>query len=340
MLIPPGNGKHKHLNTSYTKFDQLLHDFSENRFSGYIKIIFWGFEGVIVFDTGRMIQAFSSEKSEYLTGENAVIKIVEKSSEADGEIEVNELSSEIANSLGFAIEASSNGKKNTLTNKSVSELAAYFKRKQISGFIDLQFNRKRGVGTIYFLEGSPVESIVMTNHGKMVRGGQILRKVNKIENLIQSIEVHQIDNPKPIVQENAFIIPWLHNKYLELWNDIFQYFEILIYKNKKNDRFYDDINDDRKNLKSKFPFLEPSLGKVQIKKGEFLVNGIIHQKLFFDGMVSLLRENFKNLPTRRLRKIDFMQVISDLQKIAKKYRIEKEKIDIDNFVLRIFDGLF
>jgi hypothetical protein len=339
VLIPPGIGKHKELNTSYTKFDQLLQDFSKNRFSGYIKIIFWGFEGIIVFDTGRMIQAFSSETTEYLTGEKAVIKIVEKSEETDGEIEVNELSSEVAISLGFAIEASSNGKKNTITDKNISEITKYFEKKQTSGFIDLQFNRKRGVGTIYFLGGSPVESIVMTNQGKTIRGGQVLKKVIEIENLIQSIEVHQIDDPKPIVQENAFIIPWLHNRYLKLWDSYLHYFENLIYKNKKKNNFYDNINVECKNLKNKYPFLEPNFGKVQIKKDEFSVSSIIHHKIFLDGMVALLRENIQKIPARRLRKIDFMQVISDLQQIAEKNKIEKEKIDIEKFVSRLFDGL-
>lgn len=340
MLIPPGIGKHKELNTSYTKFDQLLQDFSKNRFSGYIKIIFWGFEGIIVFDTGRMIQAFSSETTEYLTGEKAVIKIVEKSEETDGEIEVNELSSEVAISVGIAIEASSNGKKNTITDKNISEITNYFEQKQTNGFIDLQFNRKRGVGTIYFLGGSPVESIVMTNQGKMVRGGQVLKKVIEIENLIQSIEVHQIDDPKPIVQENAFIIPWLHNRYLKFWDDILHYFENLLYKNKKKNSFYDNINVECKKLKNKFPFLEPNFGKIHIEKEEFSVNSIVHHEVFLDGMVTLLRENFQKIPVRRLRKIDFMKVISDLQQIAEKKKIEKEKIDIEKFVLRLFDGLF
>lgn len=44
MPISPGTEKHKELNTSYTKFDQLHQDISENRFSGYIwrlrKIVF------------------------------------------------------------------------------------------------------------------------------------------------------------------------------------------------------------------------------------------------------------------------------------------------------------
>lgn len=105
MLLPIGIEKHKNLSTSFTRFDHLLQDLGDNRFSGYIKLNFWGYEGVLVLDTGRMVEAYSTEQGVDLTGEEAVLRILRKAADPEGSIEVHELSNEVAISLGYAFQS-------------------------------------------------------------------------------------------------------------------------------------------------------------------------------------------------------------------------------------------
>lgn len=338
MLIPPGTGKHKELNTSYTKFDQLLQDLSANRFSGYVKTIFWGFEGLVVFDTGRMIQAFSAETVTYLTGEAAIMRVLDKAKEPEGAIEVYQLSDEIAISLGYAITAVPYNN-SSYRNHNVGHVFDFLGQNQMSGFVDIQFSEKKGIGTVYFMEGVPVEAIVMTSKGKLVNGAQIVHKILELENFIHSIEVFQVNQPDPILKESAFIMPLDSQKYFDFWKECLHYLSDLMENKFRKKNFYEAISLNRKELKDEFPFLAPNSGQIDMSKEEFAINNFLHRNSFQEGMAALLRRTFQCVPSRRLRKIDFMKVIKDLNKIAMRNDLSTDQINPETFIFNIFDGL-
>lgn len=339
MLIPPGMGKHKELNTSYIKFDQLLQDLSTNRFSGYVKVLFWGFEGLIVFDTGRMIQAFSSERTDYVTGEAAIPRILSKTAEPEGTTEIYQLTDETAISLGYAISAVPYHNNSLLRNQNVRHVFDFLGKNQISGFVDLQFNEKRGIGTIYLMEGVPVETIIMTGKGKIFSGAGIYKKIIGMENLVQSLEIFHVKEPNPIIRESAFIMPVVNQNYLNFWKDCFRYLSNLMENRIRRGNFYEIISAARVELKNQFPFLSLDLGQVHIAEEGFAINTILHRDAFKDGMIALLRKVFENIPQRRLRKIDFVSVTKDINEIAVRNDLSRDQINSEMFVFNIFDGL-
>ena len=339
MLIPPGIGKHKELSTSYTKFDFLLQDLLKNRFSGYLKLSFWGFEGVLILDMGRIIQAYSSEQDNYLIGEPSVLRILHKAEENDGGIEVYQLLSEITISLGFAIRAEPYQNLKNAKGSDFSNVLNTIENKSLTGYLDLQFSGKRGIATIYFLEGTPVESIVMSSNGNLVSGEKLFDKIAETSNLIQTIEVYSTSDSDPLISESAFIIPWAHQKYFNFWKEFLHYLDTLLERKLKRQTFFELLKLERLNLSNEYPFLYPEINKIKISNGIFEIQNIMCHGEFLRAFVQLHKNIFTEIPPRKLKKIEFSKVISESKEIAKKNYLDSQQFDPERFILKVLDGI-
>ena len=58
MLYPIGEYIHQSLSTTFTDGLQLMQELKETRFTGYVSIHYWGFEALIILDSGQIIQVF------------------------------------------------------------------------------------------------------------------------------------------------------------------------------------------------------------------------------------------------------------------------------------------
>lgn len=340
MLLPQGTEKHKNLSTSFTRFDQLLHDLSENRFSGYIRLNFWSYEGVLVLDTGHIAEAYSTDKEVYLTGEQAVLRILLKASEADGDIEVHELSSELSLALAYALQASEYKDQNELSNYSLAQIFDLLERELITGYVDIQFSGKRGFGTVYYLEGTPVEAVVMSNTGKIVSGENVFHKFLEIGELIQPfVKIHRVVNPNSIREEEAFLIPWQHEKYIFFWRELLHYMHQLMSGPFKRENFYLNFKKACQEISDHYPFLNPEKGEVILSKETFAVTRILHHATFVQGMAVVLNRMLKRLPTRKIRKLNLEQVIADIKKLGDKNDVNTSLIEHQRLVAQMFRGI-
>ena len=60
-LLPAGKSLHGMLATHYTRLKALIRDLEESRFSGYLKVEFWEYEGYLIFDTGIVVLGQGNE---------------------------------------------------------------------------------------------------------------------------------------------------------------------------------------------------------------------------------------------------------------------------------------
>ncbi len=340
MLLPNGVEKHKNLSTSFTKFDQLLQDLGENRFSGYIKLNFWEYEGVLVLDTGRMIEAYSSEKDVYLTGEQAVLRILKRSQEQEGSIEVHELPNEIAIALGYAFQSSGYKEDGSLANYSLGQVFDLLERESVTGYVDFQFSRKKGAGTVYYLEGTPVEAVIMSNSGKVVNGEPVIQKFSEIGEFFQpDVKVHRVAEPVSIVEDQAFIIPWQHQKYITFWGEIFDYINQLMVEQLKRNKFYQDVRKICAEVADHYPLLHVENGDVEINESFFEIKRIVHHRTFRQGIAMVLHKALQMAPARRFKKLKIQEIIAAAVKIAEKHDIPVEQVNTEKLIVQIFRGL-
>ncbi|RMF60313.1 MAG: hypothetical protein D6748_04385 [Calditrichaeota bacterium] len=340
MLLPKGIEKHKNLNTSFTKFEQLLQDLAENRFSGYMILTFWGYEGILVLDTGHIIEASSTTDEVKLNGERAVLQILAKAEDPDGVIEVYELPSEVALALGYAMQASLEKSQFEMSNYTLGQVFDMLENQSMTGFVDLEFSANKGFGTVFYLEGTPVEAVIMSNSGKIISGEQVYMKFLEIGEMIQPrVTVYSVNDPKPLVEEQTFLIPWQHDKFLAFWNELLQYLHTLISDQSKKQKFLENFRKICSSISDHYPFLHPETGRVKWDYETFRVERILPLRIFLQGMSLALNRLVHQVPSRRLRKLSLSQITQEVGDIAQKYDISNNQLEPQKFVYQIFRGL-
>jgi len=99
MLFPKNQVLHENLNTSFTQLDALLAELRSNQFTGYVQIIGWEYKGILLFDTGRIINASEDTKGQSRHGPAAAAGIAVKGREKDNAISVYRLNAEVTQLL-------------------------------------------------------------------------------------------------------------------------------------------------------------------------------------------------------------------------------------------------
>ena len=57
MIFPKRDSVYQNLNTSFTNFGELLVDLKENSFTGVVQVSYWEYEGILLLDSGNIINA-------------------------------------------------------------------------------------------------------------------------------------------------------------------------------------------------------------------------------------------------------------------------------------------
>ncbi len=339
MLLPVGDGVQKELNTSYTQFDQLLHDLFENRFSGYLRISYWGFEGLLILDAGRMIQGNTSERDIYLVGEQAVLRILNKVAEKDGVIEIIPLSNEVAITLGFVLQAFLHEDNEVLQKATLNDIFQFVTAENITGYLDIEFHAQKGNGTVYFLEGQPVDAIIRTQSGKVIGGPQIIEKILDIsEKIHPDVQLYHISGQPQIIEEHAFLLPWAHQRYMDFINEVVRVFNGAIKQGVvRRKSFLDHLQEIKTQLSGEYPFFHPDNDVLLFQEGRFVLKKIMHNKSFLLGFTELVRTVMRRVPDRRLKKLGQEKLLNQLLDLQQRFGIPEQQFHVPNFVYRVFE---
>jgi hypothetical protein len=167
-LLAPGKVHHKLLATHYTQTWPLIEDLKESRFSGYLNLEFWEYEGCIIFDTGNIIQAFQLEKGRMKSGIPALSGIYHRFKEKDGTINTFHVDSEFipfqfARYQTRVIEEVKNSK-----NGELEEFIKNVSNKIDFGCVNIVYGDGEAWATILLNNGQVVSSALKSKEGKAV----------------------------------------------------------------------------------------------------------------------------------------------------------------------------
>lgn len=313
MLLPPGQILHKDLRTSYTDFEKLLLELRENRFNGYLRLSFWGYEGIFILDVGRIIQAYSTEKENFLLGESAIVRIMEKASEKEGSIDVHALSNEVAITLASVLGSTLYQTQENVSHEELQKIIDELDAKSLTGYLDIQLGSKKGLGTIYFLEGLPIESVIMSTTGRIVSGEIVFSKLIEFSKLIQStIRIFWNNQVEHIQETKVMLIPDLNTPALEYWNVLLNTLRQEINRVLKKTDFLEMWQIVKNEYSANFPFLDPIGGYIEWKNNRFVVHNLILISDFYHGMVQSLTHTIQQIPSRRRGKIKVGKIIQEV----------------------------
>ncbi len=313
MLLPPGQIIHKDLNTSYTNFNELLMDLRENRFSGYVRINFWGYEGIFILDVGKVIQGFSSEKENFLLGEQAVLRMINKSMEKEGTIDVHSLSNEVSITLASVLGATIYKDETEVVGDGLSQLFSELENKNITGYFDVQFGSKKGLGTVYFLDGIPAEAVIMSNTGRIVAGQSVYERMIDISQLIKaSVKVYWNSRIERIHEDRTFLFPHSSSPAFQFWNELLNLLIGEFNKVLKKQNASELWSASKKEIGDTYPFFDPGKGMLKWDGSRFSVHGVIPLADFGEGMITCLSLTLQKIPARRRKKLNVGKIIQVL----------------------------
>jgi hypothetical protein len=190
-LLPAGKSLHGALATHYTQLGRLIHDLRESRFSGYLKLEFWEYEGYLIFDTGNMVQSYERNKNKLNSGITAFLSIQKRFREKDGLISTFVVDAEFVPFLFGKFENKEIKEENNLKTKPLQSLIDDAKMSIDLGFIDIVFGANRMWASLYLMNGQVVAVASKNDEGKerFEKGkselyNRILRLADTIENKV------------------------------------------------------------------------------------------------------------------------------------------------------------
>lgn len=313
MLLPPGQALHRGLSTSFTNFEELLLDLRENRFSGYIRLNFWGYEGILVLDSGKLIQAYSLEEDTLAIGEKAAFQILEKADEKEGVIDVHLLSNEVAITLASVLGATLYKEDPHLSGKKFPDIFRELEKADLTGYVDVQFAGNKGMATIYLLDGMPVESVIMSNTGRIASGEMVFEKILEVGRIIKStVKIYRNREIRHLKEEQTFLIPHCDSVILEFWNFLITMLEKEVNRVLKKTDFMNLWQAARSEMAETYPCLDPISGHLKWKDEKISVNNIIPIPDFQEGLIQSLSLALQKMPARRRKKIKVGTIIDPL----------------------------
>jgi len=188
-LLPAGKSLHGMLATHYTRLRSLIHDLRESRFSGYLKLEFWEYEGFLIFDTGNIVQSYERDGDSLKSGVKALLNIEKRFLERDGSISTFAVDGEF---VPFLFGKFENTVIKETDNLSKNEFLDFINESKLSidlGFIDVVFGQNRMWASIYLLNGQVVASASKNNEGRerFEKGkGELYNRILKMAGTIEN----------------------------------------------------------------------------------------------------------------------------------------------------------
>jgi hypothetical protein len=339
VLLPQGQVLHKDLSTSFTNFEQLFFELRQNRFNGYIRLNFWGYDGILILDVGRIIQGYSQEQGNYLWGAAAVGQIMDKALDKDGTIDIHSLSNEMAITLASVLGANLFESYPVVNGEELQKMFKNFEEKSFTGYVDLMFHSQKSLGTIFFLEGIPVEAVIKIHTGKIISGEQVFQKLLEYSRQLHSeVKAYRNQNIDLIQEDRIFFMADSPSPGLEYWNRLFNVLSDEISPILKKVTFPEIWQTAIPEIAPKFHFLDPISGSVSRKGNAFYIDGILLISDFSEGILEGLRLTIHKIPLRRRKKIKISRIVDHFLEAISDLDIQYQNPDPLEIMKKIFQG--
>ncbi len=273
MIFPKGQTLYENLNTSFTNFSQLLLDLKGHGFTGYISVSFWEYEGILLFDSGEIVNAIEETGRARTTGQEAMDGIGGKVKEKDGMISVYGLSPDVVTMLTSVVRSEVVHRNLTTDFTSLDQLIAKLQSEGHTGYIEVAMRDDKGAGIIFLQDGVTIESILSTN-GNAVSGAQVVpRIIQAASSLGAAFNVYRASVAEAFDESAAVMAGLELPELLEVWQEILASVEKTIDGRSGEGHFLKTFKDILIERADDYPFLDPFAAEFGYKDGQISFHG-------------------------------------------------------------------
>ena len=328
MIFPKGKMMYENLNTSFTNFGELLLNLNATSFTGYVHVSFLEYEGVLLVDSGKVVNAFEEIGETRATGQKAVASILSHAKDRDGTISVYHLSTEMVTMLASMMKGEVVYKKLTTELTSLDKLIDKLKNEEHTGYIEITMNKEKGTGIIFLQSGDAIESIVSTN-GETISGPQVLNRMIETSSATgATFNVYKAD-PKGIFEDSVEIMAGFElPQLLAVWQDILGAVERATHGLYDEGHFLDVFKDTLIERAADYPFLDPFAAEFEYKNGKIFFHGELVNN-FSHGLGECLNATIDTLATENRDANLAAKIKTEVQAVKKKHAQVIEKFNLE-----------
>lgn len=320
MMFPRDRAVYANLSTSFTDFDALVADLATRGTTGYLRLAIPGYEGVLFFVEGVVVNAFEQGEHGQVTGRNAGRSIAERVKEKNGTLWVYQLTPELVNLLVNAVDGEVLYRDLSTSFTSLDKLVTKMRSEGLSGYIEVILAGDVGTGMIFLKDGEPVEALLFSET-------QSLTGRNAVETIVQS--AGSVGGSFNVVRARAAagaVAPAVvmrsqaaPNEVLAIWEEVIKGVETVVDRfAKKDGRFLLAFREVLVARAQTYPFLDPFAGDFEYKNGKLRFDGPIPEDLSH-GLGDCLADAIAKLAFQ-LRRADLeTRIREELSEIAEKH---------------------
>lgn len=328
MIFPKGQMVYENMNTSFTNFGELLLNLSANSFTGYVRISFLDYEGILFLDGGNVVNAVEEAEGKRATSQKAVNSITRHAKERDGAISVYRLSAEMVTMLASVVKSAVIYENLTTDLTGLDKLVAKLQGEDHTGYIEVEMKDGKGSGIIFIQTGDPIESIFSTN-GDVVSGSQVLpQMIETSSKMGASFNVYKADAKKIFAESTEIMAGFELPQLLEVWQEIIATVERVVDRLSSTGHFVNAFKDTLIEKAHDYPFLDPFAKEFEYKKGTIDFQGE-SVKDFSKGLGECLSATIGNLAAKMPEADLAAEVRTELQAMKEKYVETIEKFSLE-----------
>jgi len=274
MIFPRERVVYEHLNTSFTQLDAMLNELKTDLFTGYVRLGARDYEGVVLLDAGRVVNAVEAVKGERRNGAKAFDGVLAKSRERDGMISVFQLSADMTNLLANLSSSRVLYKDLASDLTSLDRLIAGLQARHHSGYIDVQLSGGRATATIFMREGDVLEA-VLNRQGAISDGPKVLDDVVQAASSDGAIFTVYGANPGPREAEAKSAEGGAADRpeFFSLWQDVLKTIESGVDAAAKPGTFSTAFRRACVDLADSIPSLDPFAAEFEYREGQIRYDG-------------------------------------------------------------------
>lgn len=318
MIFPRGTTLYENLNTSFAQLDALLAELQAMQFTGYAQLTGWEYDGVLLFDTGRIVNAWETAKEQQRTGPNAAASIATKAKEKDNAINVYRLNPDVVQLLANLLSSEPVYKDLSNDLTPLDKLVAKLQSEKHTGSITAHWARGQDTATILLREGQVVECVWLT-------GGKLLSDTATLEQVIQAasqaavlLTIHQADLARVYSADLDLAESFARPQTLAFWQTILNLVESVTDRLFKPGTFNLAFRRACVAHATLYPFLDPFAGEFEYRDGQVKFEGQATIARFNAGLRDGVTQTVRDLAAQSANQI----LLTQLREAASAVRAE------------------
>src|SRR5574341_63529 len=333
MLLPKGQSVYENLNTSFTQLDALLNELQSDHFSGYVLVSGWEYEGLLLMDTGKLLNALEESRGQRRSGPPAAAAISSKAREKGSTINVYRLSDDMVQVLAGLLKAEPLYKDLASDFTSLDKLIARLEHEKHTGHIEIHMSKSPDTAAIFMQDGQLVESL-FSHNGSVASGSKALSQITQAASEGAVFTVYRADLEK--AYDNLTLADSFERQgMLSLWQDLLQTIESTVDKIKGSGAFLTAFKRANIEQTKTFPFLDPFAGEFDYRQGLIHFQGPVTVAQFNQGLCQSLAQTIHTLATEG-NPLDLVQLRREMSAIKTKYGARLQEYGLESALPELF----